>query len=94
MAEPAGIDLTPLARALAMLDEALELWHAETTGSRLKPHLRSAVIQAFEFSHELSVRLLRRTLIERAASAPALADLSFNLNPAVGRARAGRRRPR
>lgn len=78
MDEPAPIDLTPLARALAMLDEALLLWAAEPAASRLKPHLRSAVIQAFEFSYELSVRLLRRTLVERAASAAAVVDLSFN----------------
>ncbi len=73
-----AIDLEPLRRALAMLDEALAFWHAQAPTSALKPHLRSAVIQSFEFSYELSVRLLRRTLMERAASAPAVADLSFN----------------
>lgn len=78
VAEPVRIDLTPLARELALLEEAMQLWRAEPAGSRLKPHLRSAVIQSFEFSYELAVRLLRRTLVERAASAPAVADLSFN----------------
>jgi nucleotidyltransferase substrate binding protein (TIGR01987 family) len=75
---PARIDLAPLARALAMLDEAIAFWRAEPAGSRLKPHLRSAVIQSFEFSYELALRLLRRTLVERAASTAAVADLSFN----------------
>ena len=75
---PPAIDLTPLRRALAMLDEALALWAALPEGAVLKPHLRSAVIQSFEFSYELSVRLLRRVLIERAAAAAAVADLSFN----------------
>lgn len=73
-----AIDLSPLRRALAMLNEALVFWHAQPEGSALKPHLRSAVIQSFEFSYELSVRLLRRVLIERAAAASSVADLSFN----------------
>jgi nucleotidyltransferase substrate binding protein (TIGR01987 family) len=75
---PLAIDLSPLRRALGMLSEAIVLWHAQPADGVLKPHLRSAVIQSFEFSYELSVRLLRRLLIERAASADAVADLSFN----------------
>lgn len=75
---PSVIDLTPLRRALALLNEAVVFWHAQPDGSALKPHLRSALIQSFEFSYELSVRLLRRVLIERAASADTVADLSFN----------------
>jgi len=58
---------------MAMLDEALTFWHAEAPDSKLKPHLRSAVIQSFEFSYELCMRLLRRSLIERAVSATAVA---------------------
>lgn len=77
MGTPA-IDFTALRRALAMLQEALALWQAQPEGTVLKPHLRSAVIQSFEFSYELSVRLLRRVLIERAAAAQRVADLSFN----------------
>lgn len=74
----AAIDLQALRRALGMLEEALMFWHAQGDGTPLKPHLRSAVIQAFEFSYELSVRLLRRTLVERSASAMAVIDLSFS----------------
>ena len=61
-----------------MLQEALDFWHAQPEGTALKPHLRSAVIQSFEFSYELSVRLLRRVLIERSAAADRVTDLSFN----------------
>lgn len=60
-----------------MLNEALAFWHAQADGSPLKPHLRSAVIQSFEFSYELSLRSLRRVLMERSGSAPLVADLSF-----------------
>ena len=75
---PPTIDLSPLRKALAMLNEALGFWNAQPDGTALKPHLRSAVIQSFEFSYELSVRLLRRVLMERAESADRVADISFN----------------
>ncbi|MBT9488395.1 MAG: nucleotidyltransferase substrate binding protein [Rubrivivax sp.] len=61
-----------------MLQEALDFWRAQPEGSALKPHLRSAVIQSFEFSYELSVRSLRRGLAERAVAAGPVFDLSFN----------------
>ena len=72
------IDLSPLRKALALLTEALAFWAAQPDGTALKPHLRSAVIQSFEFSYELSVRLLRRVLVERSESADRVVDLSFN----------------
>ena len=75
---PPAIDLSPLRKALGWLAEALMLWHAQPVGTILKPHLRSAVIQSFEFSYELSLRSLRRVLVERAASEDRVADLSFN----------------
>lgn len=77
MSQPT-IDLSPLRKALALLTEALAFWALQPNGTPLKPHLRSAVIQSFEFSYELSVRLLRRVLMERAESADRVADLSFN----------------
>lgn len=75
---PPTIDLSPLRKALAMLREALVFWNEQSDGAPLKPHLRSAVIQSFEFTYELSVRLLRRVLIERVESADLVASLSFN----------------
>lgn len=74
----APIDLSSLTRALAVLEEACAFWSAEPVSSPLKRHLRSAVVQSFEFTYELAVRSLRRVLIERAASADLVADLSFN----------------
>ena len=74
----AAIDLSPLRKALTILREALLFWNAQPETSPLKPHLRSAVIQSFESTYELSVRLLRRVLIERAEAADLIANLSFN----------------
>ena len=74
----APIDLSALRRAHAVLEEALAFWAAEAVDSPLKRHLRSAVVHSFEFTYELSMRSLRRVLVERAASADLVADLSFN----------------
>lgn len=72
------IDLAPLTKALETLREAIAFWHAQPAGSALKPHLRSAVVQSFEFSYELALRSLRRVLIERSEAADLVVDLSFN----------------
>lgn len=72
------IDLSSLVNALAQLQEALRFWQELPQGAALKPHLRSAVIQSFEFTYELSVRMLRRVLIERSEAAALVKDLSFN----------------
>jgi nucleotidyltransferase substrate binding protein (TIGR01987 family) len=72
------IDLSSLRKALSQLEEALQFWREQSSEAPLKRHLRSAVIQSFEFSYELSVRMLRRVLMERAVAADLIADLSFN----------------
>ena len=72
------IDLSTFRKALAVLQEAIQFWHAQTDGAALKAHLRSAVIQSFEFSYELALRSLRRTLMERAIAAEGVTELSFN----------------
>ncbi len=71
------VALGSLRKSIAVLNEAIAFWHAEAPQSPLKRHLRSAVVQSFEFTYELSVRSLRRVLIERAEAADRIADLSF-----------------
>ena len=74
------LDLTPLEDAVMQLEEALELYHSNLARShpRLGRHLRAAVIQAFEFTYELSFRMLKRYL-ELASPNPAEIDsLVFN----------------
>lgn len=72
------IDLSSLRQALSQLQEALGFWQALDAADPLKPHLRSAVIQSFEFTYELAIRSTRRLLIERAESVDLVRDLSFN----------------
>ncbi len=74
------LDFSPLENAVMQLEEALEIHGSELALSdpRLKRHLRAAVIQAFEFTYELSFRMLRRYL-ELASPNPAEIDgLVFN----------------
>ena len=74
------LDLTPLEDAVVQLEEALEIYHSDLASNhpRLKRHLRAAVIQAFEFTYELSFKMLRRYL-ELASPNPAEIDgLVFN----------------
>ena len=60
---------------MSQLEEALEIYHSDIVliEPRLKRHLRAAVIQAFEFTYELSFRMLRRYL-EEASANPAEID--------------------
>ena len=74
----APIDFNPLRNALSQLNEAVVFWQDLAQGDPLKPHLRSAVIQSFEFTYELSLRTLRRVLVERSESADLIRDLSFS----------------
>lgn len=75
---PSSIDFSPLRKALVQLTEAISFWQDRAVGDPLKPHLRSAVIQSFEFTYELALRTMRRVLIERSASAALIQDLSFS----------------
>ena len=75
---PPTISLQALRKALEALASAQRYWLEEAEDSGRKPHLRAGVVQSFEFSYELAIRSLRRVLIERAAVAAQIADLSFN----------------
>ena len=74
------LDLTSLDDAIAQLEEALE-YHGSDLASRdpaLKLHLRAAPIQAFEFTYELSFKMIKRHL-EQVSENPARFDkMSFS----------------
>ena len=74
------LDLTPLEDAVAQLEEALDVYHSDLALNhpRLKRHLRAAVIQAFEFTYELSFRMLRRYLEFASANPAEIDELVFN----------------
>ena len=59
-----ALDITPLANAVARLQEGLVRHHAEPADEQL----RDGLIQRFEFTYELCHRLLRRFIRRNAAS--------------------------
>lgn len=58
------LDLTSLESAIAQLEEAIFYYNSDLADKdfRLRKHLRAAVIQAFEFSYELSYKMIKRSL--------------------------------
>ena len=74
------LDLTPLEDAVGQLEEALDIYHFHLPGDdpRLKRHLRAAVIQAFEFTYELSFKMLRRYLQLASANPAEIDEFVFN----------------
>ena len=73
------LDLTPMGDAVAQLEEALDIYHSDLalTDPRLKRHLRAAVIQAFEFTYELSFGMLKRYLELASANPSEIDELVF-----------------
>jgi nucleotidyltransferase substrate binding protein (TIGR01987 family) len=67
------IDLTSLTKALASLSRAV----TRATGAPEDEELRDAVIQRFEYSYELSWKMMRRVIVAEAASTAAVAGWSF-----------------
>ena len=75
-----NLNLGPLEDAVGQLEDALDIYHSDLAldNPRLKRHLRAAVIQAFEFTYELSFRMLRRYLELASANPAEIDELVFN----------------
>lgn len=67
------LDVTPLRNAIGRLREGLGRHHAEPADEQL----RDGLIQRFEFTYELSHRMLRRYLQEVLPSAEDAARMTF-----------------
>lgn len=74
-----SLDFTPLQSALSQLETSLR--YADSPMARedsgLFEQLRNSVIQCFEFSYELSHKMLRRFLKESAASPDTVESMTF-----------------
>ena len=75
-----NLDLTPLEDAVAQLEEALDIYNSDLALAhpRLKRHLRAAVIQAFEFTYEVSFSMLKRYLEVASANPAEIDQIAFN----------------
>ena len=75
-----SLDLSSLQKAVSQLEEALDFYDSELTKDdpSLKRHIGAAVIQAFEFTYELSFKMIRRYLELASANPAEIDDMSFN----------------
>jgi nucleotidyltransferase substrate binding protein (TIGR01987 family) len=71
--ETADIDVSPLERALGQFEIAITAWAASPNDALI----RDAVIQRFEFTYELSIKMLLRYLRSAAASDDEVNQLTF-----------------
>ena len=73
------LDLTPLDDAIAQLEEAIEYHRSDLASGdpALKLHLRATAIQAFEFTYELSFRMVKRHLEQVSPNPAELDEMSF-----------------
>lgn len=74
-----NLDLTSLRCAIQQLDEAIGLVEGPLSHANpsLHKHVRAGAIQAFEFTFELCVKLLRRYLIETEISPEDVNTMTF-----------------
>ena len=74
-----NLDLTSLEKAIAQLADALDTYHDEITQNspRHKKHMRSAVIQSFEFTYELTLKMLKRYLGVALLNPAAVTSMNF-----------------
>lgn len=74
-----ALDFTPLENAISQLEKSLRFAHSPMAleNSELFEQLRNSVIQCFEFTYELSHKMLRRILKESAASPDDFESMTF-----------------
>ncbi len=73
------LDVTPFEKALSQLETSLGYLRSEAsrTDPGLRTQFRAAAIQAFEFTYEMAVRMIRRQLGEIVANPGELREINF-----------------
>ena len=74
-----ALDLSPLAKAISRLEESLRFCGSDMARGdpALAEQFRAAAIQAFEFTYELSHKMLKRFLKASLADPAAVEEMSF-----------------
>jgi len=74
------LDLRSFANAIRQLENALDYCNSNLARSdpMLAAHLRAAAIQAFEFTYELSIKILKRKLGQIESSEAVVRGMSFD----------------
>jgi nucleotidyltransferase substrate binding protein (TIGR01987 family) len=68
-----ALDLTPLASAIARLEQGNARYLLDTTDQQI----RDGLVQRFEFTYDLSHKLLKRYLLQSAPTPEDIAQMSF-----------------
>ena len=73
------LDLSPLENAVSQLQEGLELYDSGIVRQHpiIRNHMRAGAIQAFEFTYELSVGMIKRYLEQISANPAEVEEISF-----------------
>jgi nucleotidyltransferase substrate binding protein (TIGR01987 family) len=72
------LDLTSLRSALAALEKSLGFLNSELAENRdLREQFRAAAVQAFEFTHELAFKMLKRQLGRMTADPAAIDQMAY-----------------
>ena len=73
------LDYSSLGSAVAQLQRSFDYLHSELArkDAGLREQFRAATIQAFEFSYELAVRMVRRQLAQIVANPDELREIDF-----------------
>lgn len=67
------LDISPLSKAIQRLDEGLKRYQTDISDTQI----RDGLIQRFEFTYELSHKMLRRYLILKSASPSLIEEMNF-----------------
>ncbi len=73
------LDISPFEKALGQLEKSLSYLHSELAAgdADLRAQFRAATIQAFEYSYELGLKMLRRQLEEIALNPAEIREMVF-----------------
>ncbi|MFP4679387.1 MAG: HI0074 family nucleotidyltransferase substrate-binding subunit [Chitinispirillaceae bacterium] len=73
------IDFSPLQKALAQFNKSLSFYHSELAldNEDLKEQFRAAVIQAFQYTYELGIKMIKRQLAQIVANPSELKEMNF-----------------
>jgi len=74
------LNLRPLDHAIEQLEDALGYCHSDLAASdpKLAAHLRAAAIQAFEFTYELCIKMLRRHIGQIESNSNVVPHMTFD----------------
>ncbi len=73
------IDTSPLAKAIVQFERSLSFLNSDMAKSdeALREQFRAAVIQAFEFTYELTIKMIRRQLEQISESPQDIREMDF-----------------